>query len=214
MEFNEGLAKLEARAKIATIVLWVFAAVSVLTAGCELLEASGMIDIETGSGMLVLAAGLVYLAYTATFIASVVVVAMWIHRAHANLHDAGVDGLEFTPGWAVGWYFIPFANLFKPFQSMRELWTASHGENNQFAGETPSEVKTWWAAWIIGNILSTVSARILLMGEGGANSVMVGNAVGVAGTAVIVLAAVLLVKVIEGVTQAQRGGSTAVGVFA
>jgi hypothetical protein len=52
------------------------------------------------------------------------------------------------------------------------------------------------------------------MGEGGASSVTVGNAIGVAGTTVIVLAAVLLTKVMEGVTQAQRGGSTAVGVFA
>lgn len=213
MEFNEGLAKLEARAKVATLVLWAFAAVSVLTAGGEALEAAGMVDIATGVGPMVLALGLIYLAYTATFIAAVVVVAMWIHRAHANLRDGGVDGLEFSPGWAVGWYFIPFANLFKPFQAMRELWTASHGETDQFGAQAPSEVKAWWAAWIIGNILSSVSTRILLMGEG-ASTVTVGSAVGAAGTAIIVLAAVLLTKVIAGVTQAQRGGSTAAGVFA
>jgi hypothetical protein len=214
MEFNEGLAKLEGRAKIATSVLWVFAAVSVLTVGGEALEAAGIADIGTGAGPLVMALGLIYLAYTVTFVAAVVVVAMWIHRAHANLHDAGVDGLEFTPGWAVGWYFVPFANLLKPFQAMRELWTMSHGETDRFGAEAPSEVKAWWAAWIVGNILSTVSTRILISGGGGASSITVGNTVGAAGTAVIVLAAVLLAKVIAGVTQAQRGGSTAVGVFA
>ena len=127
---------------------------------------------------------------------------------------AGVDGLEFTPGWAVGWYFIPFANLLKPFQAMRELWNASHGEVTTFGGEAPSQVKLWWGTWIAGNIVSNIGMRIVLMEDGGSGSVTAGNAIGAAGTALLMLAAVLLVKVIAGVTQAQRGGSTAAGVFA
>ena len=128
--------------------------------------------------------------------------------------EAGVDGLEFTPGWAVGWFFVPIANLFKPFQAMRELWTASHGEADRFGGEAPTEVKLWWGAWLVGNIASTVGTRIILMGEGEASSLVVGTALGGIGTVVIVLAAILLAKVIAGVTAAQRGGGTAVGVFA
>jgi hypothetical protein len=214
MEFDEGRAKLEARARLATIVLWAFAAVSVLTMGVEMLEATGTLDMAVDLGPLALAAMLIYLAFTLLFVASVVVVALWIHRAHANLRDAGVDGLEFTPGWAVGWYFIPFANLIKPFQAMRELWNASHGEHDSFGGAAPAEVKAWWAAWIVGNILSNVGTRILLMGEGGPSSLTVGNTIGAAGTAVTIVAAVLLVRLIEGVTRAQRGGTAVAGVFA
>ena len=214
MQFNEGMAKLESRARLAVIVLWIFVVVSALTAGAEAMEATGTVDLALDSGPLVLAIGLVYLAYTAVFVVSIVLVAMWIHRAHANLREAGVDGLEFTPGWAVGWFFVTIANLFKPFQAMRELWTASHGEADRFGGEAPTEVKLWWGAWLVGNIASTVGTRIILMGEGEASSLVVGTALGGIGTVVIVLAAILLAKVIAGVTAAQRGGGTAVGVFA
>jgi len=214
MTYDEGLEKLEARARLATAALWAYVAVSAATAGGELLEAAGFLNIEVDMGALAVAVGLTYLAYTAVMLLSVVLVAMWIHRAHANLVEGGVDGLEFTPGWAVGWYFIPFANLVKPFQAMRELWTASHGEHDPFGGQAPSEVKAWWAAWIVGNILGTVSTRILLASEGGPSSVTVGNAFGAAGTIGLLIAALLLRKIIADTTRAQRGGLTAAGVFA
>src|SRR5688500_9582042 len=108
MQYDEGLAKLESRAKLATAVLWAFVAVGALTAFSEVLEATGTLNIAVDTGPLALAVGLVYMVFTLVFVVSVIVVAMWIHRAHANLRDAGLDGLEFSPGWAVGWYFIPF----------------------------------------------------------------------------------------------------------
>lgn len=214
MTYEEGLATLEGRARLAKAALWAFVAVAVMTGVGEVLEATAIIDTTTGVDGLTLAVALTYIGFSAVFLICVVLVARWIHRAHANLRDAGVDGLEFTPGWAVGWYFIPFANLFKPFQAMRELWTASHAEVDRFGGEAPSEVKWWWGAWISGNILSSVSTRILLMGEGGANSLTIGNAIGAVSTALILFAAVLLIKLIDGVTSAQRGGVTAATVFA
>src|SRR5687768_18623297 len=108
MEYDAGLAKLEGRAKLATAVLWAFVAVAAMTAFGEVLEATGTLDIAVDTGPLALVVGLAYIAFFLMFVVSVVVVALWIHRAHANLRDAGVGGLEFTPGWAVGWYFIPF----------------------------------------------------------------------------------------------------------
>jgi hypothetical protein len=214
MQYNEGLAKLEGRAKLATIVLWLFVAVATLTAVGEVLQGLGMIDVEQGVGSLVLAIGFTYIAYTGLFLVSVVLVAMWIHRAHANLIEVGNEGLEFTPGWAVGWYFVPFANLVKPFQAMRELWTTSHAEHDSYGAEAPGEVKAWWGAWIVGNIVSSAGSRLQLMGQGEAGSTAVGSLVGAAGTVGIVIAAILLVKVIGGVTAAQRSGSSAVPVFA
>jgi uncharacterized BrkB/YihY/UPF0761 family membrane protein len=35
---------------------------------------------------------------------------IWLHRAVANARSLGVP-TECTPGWAVGWWFVPFANL-------------------------------------------------------------------------------------------------------
>jgi hypothetical protein len=214
MQYEEGLATLESRARLAKAALWLFVAVAAVTGAGEVMETTGIVDTATGTDPLTFAVGLTYLGFTAVFLACVVLVCRWIHRAHANLHDAGIDGLEFTPGWAVGWYFVPIANLFKPFGAMRELWTASHAEVDKFGGEAPSEVKWWWGAWISGNILSSVSSRILLMGEGETSALTLGNALGAVSTALILFTAVLLVKLIDGITSAQRGGVTAATVFA
>src|SRR5687768_12102237 len=41
------------------------------------------------------------------FLLAVVPIAGWIYRAHANLREAGLDQLRYSPGWTVGSYFVP-----------------------------------------------------------------------------------------------------------
>ena len=44
---------------------------------------------------------------------------IWLHRACKNLDYLEVVDTRFTPGWAIGWWFIPFANLFMPYQVVK-----------------------------------------------------------------------------------------------
>jgi hypothetical protein len=46
---------------------------------------------------------------------------MWVYAAHKNLPALGTPHPQFTPGWAVGWFFIPIMNFFKPCQAIMEL---------------------------------------------------------------------------------------------
>ena len=46
---------------------------------------------------------------------------MWVYAAHKNLPALGTPHPKFTPGWAVGWFFIPIMNFFKPCQAIMEL---------------------------------------------------------------------------------------------
>lgn len=84
------------------------------------------------------------------FIATVVVWLIWQHHAQYNARQFAA-GLTYTPGWAVGWWFIPFANLVKPFQTMRELWKASHGGRWQEIRTWPV-LGFWWATYLASNI--------------------------------------------------------------
>ena len=86
------------------------------------------------------------------FLATVVVWCVWQHRAQHNAAGLTTVSLRFTPGWAVGWWFIPIANLFKPFQGVRELWKASHGGNEWERLATWAVIGWWWAAWLVGNL--------------------------------------------------------------
>ncbi len=40
---------------------------------------------------------------------------MWLHRAHQNAEYLGKKELFLSPGWNVGFYFIPLANLVIPY---------------------------------------------------------------------------------------------------
>ncbi len=50
---------------------------------------------------------------------------VWLHRVYQNLPVLGAKQLRFTPGSAIGWWFIPFINLVRPYQIVQEAWKAS-----------------------------------------------------------------------------------------
>jgi hypothetical protein len=49
------------------------------------------------------------------YVATVVVFAIFLRRANSNARALGAWSMRFTPGWVVGWFFVPIANLFMPW---------------------------------------------------------------------------------------------------
>ncbi len=86
--------------------------------------------------------------------------------------------MRFTPGWAILWYFIPIANLWKPYQAMKEIWKASADPHDPGAAETSRLLPWWWFLWILSNIVGQVLVRVGLAAKEvdaliGANLLMV-----------------------------------------
>lgn len=110
--------------------------------------------------------GMIGILQIPLFILTVIFFLIWEHRAFSNLSALKARHLEFTPGWAVGWWFIPFANLVKPFQAMRELYNESDPDFDPNLGflstssTAPSMMGFWWAFWIIGNIFDNITSRV------------------------------------------------------
>lgn len=111
--------------------------------------------------------GLVALLQFTVYVATAVVFLMWFHRAYKNLPAFGVT-TEQTPGWAVGMWFIPFANLVRPYQAVREMWVKSDpgGDFRQgydergLASKSAALVGVWWAAWLISNFVDRFYGRL------------------------------------------------------
>jgi Domain of unknown function (DUF4328) len=97
------------------------------------------------------------LVWLLVFLATVIVWSIWQHRAQGNARALTHDATEFTPGWAVGWWFVPIANLFKPFQTFRELWKASQGRDGWRALPTWPLIGWWWATWLAYNIIANTA---------------------------------------------------------
>jgi hypothetical protein len=78
-------------------------------------------------------------------LAVVILWLVWQHRVHARLRALTGAGLRFTPGWAVGWWFVPGANVYKPFQVMREASEAGPEEPAVSRGM----LGAWWLLLVV-----------------------------------------------------------------
>lgn len=56
---------------------------------------------------------------------------VWFYNAHDNLRYLGAQNLQFTPGWAVGVFFVPILNLFRPYMAAQEIYRASSPDVSQ-----------------------------------------------------------------------------------
>ena len=93
---------------------------------------------------------LIGVAYLLMYIATAIAFLRWTHRAAKNARWFGAPGMAFTPGWAVGWYFVPILTLWKPYQALKEIFKASHPEygDDWHRAPHPALLPLWWTLWI------------------------------------------------------------------
>lgn len=105
----------------------------------------------------------VYISFLAAYILAGIVFLVWVHRANKNLHAIGITDMQFSPGWAVGWWFVPFMNLVRGHTIVKELWQGSHSPGTSVGPDSPfpKMIDYWWGAWLLSGILSRISARIV-----------------------------------------------------
>lgn len=91
-------------------------------------------------------------------LATIVVWLIWQHHATANLWARGYRDLRIRPGWAVGWWFIPFANLAMPCVAMVELDRRSTTDGSPRS--TSPLVGSWWAVYVGGSVVVSIGLVI------------------------------------------------------
>lgn len=92
-------------------------------------------------------------------ISAAVVFLTLVGRLNHNARILGAERLSQTPGFAVGCYFIPIANIWLPYQGMQEIWkVAMHGPEKWKRGDGSTLVGVWWLL----RIGSVVIDRVVL----------------------------------------------------
>lgn len=100
--------------------------------------------------------GLVGLGQWLIGLAAFVVFLLWLYRLNKNLRALSGEQLKITPGWAVGWFFIPVASLWMPYSAVKEVWQVSHrgtGRGSAFVG-------WWWAAYLVNSVAMQVANAV------------------------------------------------------
>ena len=104
---------------------------------------TGVAHLYTASLVLTVAAAIAFLA--------------WLSRTVDNtpVLRGGVPSV--TPRWSIGWWFVPFVNLVKPYKIVREI------HDRMAIGRVASGewiLLAWWIAWLVGRAVTLVAQLI------------------------------------------------------
>ena len=118
-------------------------------------------DIVNLSDTLDILSGIISLGISIT---TIVLFIRWFRRAYYNLHSIQSSEVSFQEGWAAGAWFIPFLNLVRPYQIMREIWTGTQrAMPHRYPDILPATlVGSWWALYLIMNITANISLRMAM----------------------------------------------------
>ncbi|MDT9600579.1 DUF4328 domain-containing protein [Sphingosinicella rhizophila] len=131
------------------------------------------------------------------------VVLRWIYVANANAHALGAEGMATSPALAVGWYFLPIANLVLPYQSMREIWKASGPERDWEAAPSSPWIFWWWMFWLLSCIASILSNRLAEYSYE-EDMLRITEALAILSDLALIPASLLLMRIVGRITGMQR----------
>jgi hypothetical protein len=86
----------------------------------------------------------------------------WIYRSYKNIQGFGAQGLRFSPGWAVGYYFIPILSLIRPVQVMSEIWRASDDPRDWPKRPGSWLIASWWTLFLVYTGITQISLELAI----------------------------------------------------
>jgi Domain of unknown function (DUF4328) len=98
-------------------------------------------------------AGLVRI-YLVVGAATSIVFLAWLSRTVDNAPTIGAGRPPVTPLWSIAWWFIPLANLVRPYQIVRDLHDRMSIGTSTGGGWI---VLAWWMAFLLGNAALAVT---------------------------------------------------------
>lgn len=84
------------------------------------------------------------IGWLVAFVVAAVVFIWWFRRAYGNLPALGAPQ-KYRAGWAIGAWFVPILNLFRPWKMTEEIWRGSSPDRaDAFDEEIPRPVRGWF----------------------------------------------------------------------
>lgn len=131
---------------------------------------------------------------------------VWIFRTAKNNEALGRDAPRFGPGWSIGAWFIPLANLVIPVLIAQDLWRGSDAATPRAAGDWRRAsgswlVASWWLFWVLSFVRYFAGGT--RVENGSLDDIERSNVVALVGVGLTAVAAVLAVCVVRALTRRQ-----------
>lgn len=103
--------------------------------------------------------GLISISTLVCMIALLIFFISWFRRAYFNLHQK-LKHLNHSEGWAAGAWFVPFLNLYRPYQIAKEIFEESifylRTKGIQISDNKNGLLISWWILHLITNFLGRI----------------------------------------------------------
>lgn len=139
-------------AYIATATFTIYAALETLSFVEEVRLRPDTVSVEDGEWIDTLALWSL-LEIPTTLVAGVLFI-VWLYTVH---HSDRMDRLvlKHGSGWAIGGWFVPIMNMWRPFQMVTDVRRGATGDRDAAATHRQG---WWWGTWILSNVLMGVVA--------------------------------------------------------
>jgi uncharacterized protein DUF4328 len=145
------------------------------------------------------------LATTLVSLATGLVFVLFMRRTSFNARALGARHLAHSPAAAVYWWFVPLANLVKPYAVMVELWRAvapRGGRARWDGGHRPALLPLWWGLYL-GQAIVVGIASIMETNARDVDTAISADWLNVVGNLGAVAAAAAAIQVVRGLAQRQ-----------
>jgi len=132
---------------------------------------------------------------------------VWTYRVAKNLYAFDAPGD--APSLAVGWWFVPFACLWKPYQALVQVWLGSDPvarsaeERAQAPARTPWFFPIWWMMWLLSLLLGRIANVVATDNPASVEDWRTGMVFLVAGLVEDLIALALMLTVVWSLTRRQ-----------
>jgi len=92
--------------------------------------------------------------YGLTFLGCIVAFIVWFHRAYKNV--ASWQAVEHRTGWAIGAWFVPFLNFWRPAKIAEEIMFGSQSPPGKHAARW---LWPWWSLFMLSNFIDRYVSR-------------------------------------------------------
>lgn len=140
------------------------------------------------------------------YIITAILFAIWIYRANFNARQLGAQGMKFSPGWSIGYYFIPILGLWKPYQAMREIWQASKNPVLWVTVERGSVLPWWWFLFLADCILGQAVFRTSLKAKE-FNELIISTGITIASDLVSIPATIIALVLVKQIYEMQKSNA-------
>ncbi|PZT76243.1 MULTISPECIES: DUF4328 domain-containing protein [unclassified Streptomyces] len=128
-------------------------------------------------------------------LATGIVFLVWLRRVRRNAEVFDPYAHSLRPGWAIGAWFVPIANLWLPYRVATGVWTASVPADTlaRRAAAPRGVLNAWWTALVATQILGRAAGGYYDRAESGdeiirgLDLVMAANALDIAAAVVAIL---------------------------